>query len=162
LNCQFGSFPITYLGVPLRPHKLLHEDWQSLCRPKLIKDLQGWKGNTVSRGGRLILINSVLSSMSSYMMSFHNFLYGSLSRWIKWDGIFLFFLGKGRGGTSPCDCLVKWAEVCQPKLQWGLGVLNHRLMYKALLGRCFGSTLISQTCFGDSWVYVLQGYTYSL
>ena len=83
LNCQFGSFPITYLGVPLRPRKLLHEDWQSLCRPKLIKDLQGWKGNTVSTGGRLILINSVLSSMSSYMMSFHNFLYGSLSRWIK-------------------------------------------------------------------------------
>lgn len=27
LNCAEGSFPITYLDIPLRPSKLLRDDW---------------------------------------------------------------------------------------------------------------------------------------
>ena len=30
LNCRNGCFPITYLGVTLRPYKLLYEDWMPM------------------------------------------------------------------------------------------------------------------------------------
>ena len=29
-NCKLGSFPITYLGLPLRPGSLLKTDWQPI------------------------------------------------------------------------------------------------------------------------------------
>jgi len=71
LDCQIGSFPITYFGVPLRPSKLLHEDWRPLLT-KMDSRLAGWKGNTLPTGGRLVLVNLVLSSIPLYMTSFHN------------------------------------------------------------------------------------------
>jgi len=55
LNCQVGTFPRTYLGIPLRPGKLANEDWQHLL-VKVDCRLAGWKGNILSRGGRLVLI----------------------------------------------------------------------------------------------------------
>ena len=27
-NCKIGTFPVTYLGMPTRPGKLLKENWQ--------------------------------------------------------------------------------------------------------------------------------------
>jgi len=68
LNCQVGTFPITYLGIPLRPGKFLHVDWQPLL-DKTDKRLAGWKGVSLSRG-RLVLVNVVLTAMPLYMMSF--------------------------------------------------------------------------------------------
>lgn len=38
-NCHKGEFPLLYLGVPIRPTKLKHDDWKGAC---------------LSRGGRLI------------------------------------------------------------------------------------------------------------
>ncbi|WVZ72675.1 hypothetical protein U9M48_021095 [Paspalum notatum var. saurae] len=37
---------------------------------RFIKKLSGWKGKLLSYGGRLVLINSVLSSLAMFMMSF--------------------------------------------------------------------------------------------
>lgn len=61
-NSQLDSFPISYLGIPLRPGKLHHDDWQRLLN-KIDRRLASWKGNTLSRGGRLMLVNYVLSVM---------------------------------------------------------------------------------------------------
>ena len=43
----------------------------SLMLAEIDKRLAGWKGNTLCGGGRLILVNVVLSSMPLYMMTFH-------------------------------------------------------------------------------------------
>ena len=72
LNCKSGSLTITCLGVTLKPDKLLHEDWIPMLT-KIGKRLASWKGNTLSRRGRLVLVNSLLSSMPLYMMSFHKY-----------------------------------------------------------------------------------------
>jgi hypothetical protein len=45
-------------------------DWLSVAE-KLMKRLEGWKGSALSFGGRLVLINSCLSSIPTYCMSMY-------------------------------------------------------------------------------------------
>jgi len=49
--------------------KLYNKDWK-LIEERIEKKLSGWKGKHLSYGGRLVLINSVLSSLPMFMMSF--------------------------------------------------------------------------------------------
>ena len=84
----------------------------------------------LSAGGRLILINSVLSSLPMFMMSF--------------------FLPKGV--LEKIDCfrsrfywqndqhrrkyrLAKWEILCQPKIQGGLGIQNLDVQNRCLLSK---------------------------
>jgi hypothetical protein len=48
---------------------LSNKDWQTI-ENRIEKKLSGWKGKLLSVGGRLVLINSVLSSLPMFMMSF--------------------------------------------------------------------------------------------
>lgn len=68
-NCKKGSFPFNYLGIPITLGRMKNRDWFPLI-DKVEKKLPCWKGYTLSRGGRLTLINSVLSSIPSYWMSY--------------------------------------------------------------------------------------------
>jgi hypothetical protein len=43
-NCQIGTFPIKYLGVPVRPSRLHVSDWLPLLE-KSNKRLAIWKGD---------------------------------------------------------------------------------------------------------------------
>ena len=49
--------------------KLNNCDWNAVVQ-RFEKKLSGWKGKYMSSGGRLVLINSVLSSLPLFMMSF--------------------------------------------------------------------------------------------
>jgi hypothetical protein len=49
--------------------KLSNKDWQ-VIENRIEKKLSGWKGKLLSVGGRLVLINSVMSSLPMFMMSF--------------------------------------------------------------------------------------------
>lgn len=69
-NCAIGSWPIKYLGVPVSGSKLHVMDWLPLDE-KLLKRLDGWKGNTLSIGGRLTLIMACLSNIPIYYMSMY-------------------------------------------------------------------------------------------
>ena len=57
-----GSYPFRYLGLPMHYMKLNNKGWK-LIEEKIEKKLSGWKGKHLSYGGRLVLINSVLSSL---------------------------------------------------------------------------------------------------
>ena len=54
-----GSFPFTYLGVPLSPHRLLASQFSPLLQD-LKSSIQGWIGKHLTYAGRLELIWSVL------------------------------------------------------------------------------------------------------
>lgn len=70
-GCEVKGFPLTYLGLPLSPRRLSRSDYMPLIE-KVDNRLAGWKGITLSRGDRLVLLNSVLSSIPSYFCSvFH-------------------------------------------------------------------------------------------
>ena len=49
--------------------KLTSKDWK-LIEERIEKKLSSWKGKHLSVGGRLVLINSVLSSLAMFMISF--------------------------------------------------------------------------------------------
>lgn len=70
-NCVVGKWPIKYLGVPMSGSRLHVADW-ILIEEKFFKKLDGWKGSSLSLGGRLILINSSLSSVPIYAMSMYS------------------------------------------------------------------------------------------
>lgn len=67
LGCSVSNFPQTYLGLPLSQKKLRVSDYQPLIC-SFDRYLAGWKARLLSTGGRLVLINAVLSSLPVYFM----------------------------------------------------------------------------------------------
>jgi hypothetical protein len=60
-----GSFPCTYLGLPLHHSRLKAVYFQPLI-DKIGKRLARWWGKLFTRAGKVILCRSVLSSMVLY------------------------------------------------------------------------------------------------
>jgi hypothetical protein len=65
-----GQYPFRYLGIPMHHKKISNADWK-VIEEKFEKKLNRWKGNLLSYGGRLVLINSALSSLVMFMLSFY-------------------------------------------------------------------------------------------
>ena len=68
LGCNIGSLPTSYLGLPLGvKHKALGV-WDSI-EERYRKRLAAWKTQYISKGGRITLIRSTLSSLQIYHLS---------------------------------------------------------------------------------------------
>ena len=68
LGCNIGSLPMSYLGLPLgAKHKALGV-WDSI-EERYRKRLAAWKTQYISKGGRIMLIRSTLSSLPIYHLS---------------------------------------------------------------------------------------------
>jgi hypothetical protein len=78
-GCSQGQFPIRYLGIPIHYRRLKNVEWKSI-KERLQLRLDSWKGKILSLGVRLVLINSILSNMVLYMISFFLLLKGVLKR----------------------------------------------------------------------------------
>ncbi|KAL5565627.1 hypothetical protein UlMin_028791 [Ulmus minor] len=106
------------------------EFWNPVIE-KVSKRLDGWKKAFLSKGGRLTLIQSVLSSIPTYYMSLFKLprvVAASLEKMMReflWD----------RDSTGKGRSLVRWKTVCKPKELGGLGIGNLILRNKALLGK---------------------------
>jgi hypothetical protein len=59
--------------------RLNNKDWEKI-EEQIKKTLSSWKGKYLSVGGRLVLINSVLMSLSMFMLSFSDVPKGVLER----------------------------------------------------------------------------------
>ena len=78
-GCGQGHFQISYLGIPIHFRRLTIAQWK-IVEERLQKRLSSWKGKLLSLGGRLVLINSVLTNMVLYMISFFQLPKGVLHR----------------------------------------------------------------------------------
>ena len=78
-GCDMGTLPFKYIGRPMHHRKLRNSDWK-IMEERFQKKLSGWKGKMLSVGGRLVLINSVLSNLSMFMLSFFEVPRGVLKR----------------------------------------------------------------------------------
>jgi len=67
LQCQLGAFPQTYLGLPLSNVKLNLSAFAPLIS-KADRRLAGWQAALLNHQGRLVLINSVLDGLTTYLM----------------------------------------------------------------------------------------------
>uniref|UniRef100_A0A453MIS0 Reverse transcriptase domain-containing protein n=1 Tax=Aegilops tauschii subsp. strangulata TaxID=200361 RepID=A0A453MIS0_AEGTS len=71
LNCRLGSFPTTYLGIPISDSRLTVAD----LRPSVTRmqhRVEPWKRRWLSKAARVILINSSLVSLLWFLMSFYS------------------------------------------------------------------------------------------
>ncbi|XP_039118867.1 uncharacterized protein LOC120255006 [Dioscorea cayenensis subsp. rotundata] len=70
VNCDVGLLPVTYLGLPVSGRRPRKQDWEGLIA-KVRGRLSSWKSSYISIGGRLTLVNSVLSAVPTYWMSLY-------------------------------------------------------------------------------------------
>jgi len=121
-------FPIKYLGLPISPGRLCVKDWTPLIE-KNKKKLSSSKGNSLSIAGRIILINSSLSSTFIYHMSMYQLPKNITDALDKQRRIFLW----QSNGPKKKYHLIKWTVVCKTKCRGGLGIKNIRKMNISLL-----------------------------
>ncbi|GKV30536.1 hypothetical protein SLEP1_g39339 [Rubroshorea leprosula] len=106
LNCKSGSLPCKYLGIPLGVDLRRIATWKPLI-DTLKRKLSSWSGRFLSLGGRITLINAVLTSLSVFIMSFYllpksiigeldkirrRFLWGGVGErkkvaWVAWENL---------------------------------------------------------------------------
>ena len=130
LGCKVDAFPTTYLGLPLGAKFKEKAIWDPIIE-KFEKRLSGWKAMYLSKGGRLTLSKSVLSSIPTYFLSLYS-LPSSVAN--KLEAIQRNFLW-GSFGSDFKFHLVRWNIVKQPMLLGGLGIRDLRLFNEALLGK---------------------------
>ena len=126
VQCSVGSWPIKYLGLPLGGNPTKKTFWEPVVT-KVAKRLDGWKRAFLSRGGRLTLIRSVLSSLPIYFLSLFKMPQGVADVIEKLMRDFLW------GGYNDSCHLVRWDEATKPKHKRGLEIGNLILRNKSLL-----------------------------
>jgi hypothetical protein len=78
-GCGLGPYPFRCLGIPMHHHKLRNVDW-SVIEERFKRKLSTWKAKHLSCEGRLVLLNSVLTSLRMFIMSFFEIPKGTLKR----------------------------------------------------------------------------------
>ena len=128
LGCSQSSLPMIYLGLPLGTKFKDRAIWNSILE-RMERKLTCWRCLYLSKGGKITLIRSTLSSLPTYFLSLFPediaIRIERLQRNFLWGGI----------DESPKFRLVKWAQVCSPLQSGGLGIRNLRVFNQALLGK---------------------------
>jgi hypothetical protein len=128
LNCQTGSMPFTYLGVPL-----------GLSKPRichflpLIQRIEGRLSYTsalLSQAGRLEVVNSVFSALPTFLISTLKIHASTVKRI---DASWRHCLWRGNDVNSNRSTLAAWSIITQPKRNGSLGVVRLETQNKALL-----------------------------
>ena len=127
-ECSIGTLPFTYLGLPLGTARPTVRDLAP------VSDQIERRLNACARflphGGRLMLVNSVMSALATYLMcslKLNKTFLKSVNRARRhclWD--------KREDSTSFAG-LAAWDMVCKPKEKGGLGIINLELQNNALL-----------------------------
>ena len=106
LGCGVGSLPSTYLGLPLgAPHRAMGV-WDSI-EERFRRRLATWKRQYISKGGRITLIRSTLSSLPIYFLSLFRMPKIVCSRLEKIQRDFLW----GGGNLERKPHLINWKGV---------------------------------------------------
>jgi hypothetical protein len=108
-GCDIGSLPFRYLGIPIHFRKLKNGEWK-LVEDRFEKKLSCWAGKMLSYGDRLTLINSVLTSLPMFMLSFLRIPVGVRKRL---DFFRSRFFWQGDGHKKKYR-LTKWDIICRP------------------------------------------------
>jgi hypothetical protein len=129
-GCKEGALPFRYLGIPMSYRKLSNKDWR-LVEERFQKKLSSWKGKLLSSGGRLVLINSILSSLPMFMMSFFRIPKGVREKLDYYRSRFFWQCDEHKKKYR----LAKWSILHKPKSIGGLGIIDLDVQNKCLLSK---------------------------
>jgi hypothetical protein len=112
LPCEISSFLCRYLGLPLSLHKLSRQQFQPFI-DRIADQLSSWKADLLTKAGRRVQVQHVLTSMTVYMaMAVDIPQWGLDANAI--DRIRKGFLWRRRKEVKDGHCLVVWGKVCHP------------------------------------------------
>lgn len=120
--------PFTYLGLPLGTTKPKVVDFLPLinkCERRLVAT-----STFLSQGGKLEITNSVLTAMLIFTRCTFKFQEIALDHIDKYKKHCLW---RGADINAKKAPKVAWPMVCLPKTEGGIGVLNLKTQYEALL-----------------------------
>jgi hypothetical protein len=130
MGCESGSLPFRYLGIPIHHRKLSNAEW-AMVENRFVGKLGCWQGKLLSYGDRLVLINSVLTSLPMFMLSFLEIPVGVRKRLDFYRSRFFWQSDENKRKYR----LTKWNIICRPKDQGGLGIEVLELKNKCLLSK---------------------------
>ena len=148
LNCNLMSFPFTYLGIPISVNPRRCQTWEPIIT-KCERKLARWRQRHLSFGGRVTLINSVLTSILIYFFSFFRVPKQVVDKLVRLQRNFLW------GGTPEQNKIawIRWDTVCKPKEEGGLGVKDITAFNTSLLGKWKWDLFQNKE---ETWARVLQ------
>ncbi|CAA0825524.1 RNA-directed DNA polymerase (reverse transcriptase)-related family protein [Striga hermonthica] len=106
-----------YLGMPIIHGRATHDTYANVLH-KAESRLSGWKSSTLSLSGRATLIQSVVSTLPYFTMQW---LPSSVCAGIDIDRRCRRFLWGSTDNQRKIH-LVRWEELCQPKVEAVLGL----------------------------------------
>ncbi|XP_057432140.1 uncharacterized protein LOC130724887 [Lotus japonicus] len=130
LHCKLMEVPFTYLGLSVAGCSRRSKIWEPVIQ-KFKAKLSAWRMKSISFGGRICLIQSVLSALALYYLSFFRMPPGVIK---ICNGIMRNFLWGG-GGERRRIAWVSWSSICKPKDVGGLGLKDLTIFNKTLLGK---------------------------
>ncbi|XP_074315639.1 uncharacterized protein LOC141651843 [Silene latifolia] len=119
-----------YLGLPTvvgRSKKGLTD----ILRDKLSKRLNCWRGKTLSRAGKEVLIKAVANSLPTYVMSIFKIPVNFCDELRSLISRFWWGHEEGKRGIS----WVAWKRLCRPKGLGGMGFRDFHMFNIALIGK---------------------------
>jgi len=131
LPCEMLDFPCKYLGLPLTIKKLTKQQVQPII-DKIADQLPGWKADLLTRAGRVIQVQYVLTGILIYVA-----MATDLPPWAlkAIDKIRRAFLWRGRKEAKGGHCLIAWPRVCRSRELGGLGIADLKALSIALKAR---------------------------
>jgi len=84
LPCALTDFPCKYLGLPLSLKKLTKDQIQPMI-DRVADQLPGWKAELMTKVGRKVQVQFVLTNMLIYLIMALIFHLGLLKQWIKFS-----------------------------------------------------------------------------
>jgi len=131
LPCEMLDFPCKYLGLPLTIKKLTKEQVQPII-DRIVDQLPGWKADLMTRAGRVIQVQYVLTGILIYVA-----MATDLPPWAfkAIDKIRRAFLWRGRKEAKGGHCLIAWPKVCRSQELGGLGIADLKALSIALKAR---------------------------
>lgn len=132
LGCDIGSSQLTYLGTDILTSSSKIKFWDPLIG-KFQKRLQSWKSSSTTQAGRLILLKAALDSLPIYWLSLFKLPVHVEKKLEVIRKRFFWGSRTSNNGVQDKLHLIKWAEICKPKPQGGLGLVPLKVMNAILL-----------------------------
>ncbi|GJS31041.1 hypothetical protein Tco_0491661 [Tanacetum coccineum] len=130
IGCQPSQLPSTYIGLPIGSNMSRCSNWSPLI-DRFKKRLFRWKSKTLSFGGRLTLIKSVLGSLGIYYFSTFK---APVTIINKLESICRNFFWGGNSDDGKI-AWVAWEKVLAPHDQGGLNIRSLKIFNQAMLAK---------------------------